>query len=342
MKLITFAVPCYNSQDYMHNCINSLLKGGEDVEIIIIDDGSTDKTAAIADGYAQKYPSIVRAVHKPNGGHGSGVNKGLELASGLYYKVVDSDDWLNAEALDNLIHILKTHLEAGRLADLYITNFVYEKAADNSRYVSSYRRNLPVNRFFGWEDTRPLKLWKMYLMHSLIYRTGLLRDMGLKLPEHTFYVDNIVAYAPLPYVKTMFYMDIDLYRYFIGRSSQSVSMENVVKRYAQQIEVTRIMLKSHSYQSIQGMCKPLKKQMYHCLHVMLMNLYFFTTARDEPERRERFAFMWDELKQDDYKLYKRLKRMPLVWILDRLRWKAKGRVTTMSYRFLCRHVKLGV
>ena len=90
MKYITFAVPCYNSQDYMRRCVDSLLAGGRDVEIILINDGSSDDTGRIADEYQLRYPDIVRAVHKPNGGHGSGVNKGLELARGLYYKVVDS------------------------------------------------------------------------------------------------------------------------------------------------------------------------------------------------------------------------------------------------------------
>ena len=92
MKYITFAVPCYNSENYMRRCVDTLLEGGRDVEIILVNDGSTDRTAEIADEYQLKYPDIVRAVHKENGGHGSGVNKGLELARGIYYKVVDSDD----------------------------------------------------------------------------------------------------------------------------------------------------------------------------------------------------------------------------------------------------------
>ena len=103
MKYITFAVPCYNSQDYMRRCVDSLLPGGTDVEIILIDDGSSDGTAKIADEYQLLYPDIVRVVHKENGGHGSGVNKGLELAEGLYYKVVDSDDWLDVEACGKLL-----------------------------------------------------------------------------------------------------------------------------------------------------------------------------------------------------------------------------------------------
>lgn len=341
MKLITFAVPSYNSQDYLNKCVDSLLMGGEDVEIIIVDDGSTDGTAALADAYEAAYPAIVRAVHKPNGGHGSGVNKGLELATGLYYKVVDSDDWLDVDALKTLLSTLKRHVAEGETADLYVTNFVYERVADKSRYVSRYTGTLPVNRFFGWEETKPLRLWKMYLMHALIYRTEMLRATGLKLPEHTFYVDNIFAYTPLPYVKKLFYLNIDLYRYYIGRSDQSVTVDNAVKRFDQQINITRIMLREYGYNRIESMCKPLRRQMYHCLHVMLMNTYFFTTAKDEPLRRQLFALMWNELKINDKKLYRRLKRMPLVWILDRLCWKVKGRVTTTSYRFLCKHVKLG-
>ena len=95
MKLITFAVPCYNSQDYMRRCIDTLLTGGEKVEIIIVNDGSKDRTGEIADEYAAKYPTIVKAVHQENQGHGQGVNVGLAHATGEFYKVVDSDDWLD-------------------------------------------------------------------------------------------------------------------------------------------------------------------------------------------------------------------------------------------------------
>ena len=94
MKLLTVTIPCYNSEDYMEKCIDSLLTGGEEVELIIVDDGSKDKTAEIADRYAEKYPSIVKVIHKENGGHGSAVNAGMENATGLFFKVVDSDDWV--------------------------------------------------------------------------------------------------------------------------------------------------------------------------------------------------------------------------------------------------------
>ena len=89
-KLITFAVPCYNSAAYMRHCIETLLSAGEQAEIILVDDGSTkDNTPAICDEYAAKYPTIVKAIHQENGGHGEGVNQGIRNATGLYYKVVD-------------------------------------------------------------------------------------------------------------------------------------------------------------------------------------------------------------------------------------------------------------
>ena len=94
MKVLSVTVPCYNSESYMNKCIDSLLKGGEDVEIIIVDDGSSDRTSEIADDYVRRYPSIVKAVHQENGGHGEAVNTGIANATGIYFKVVDSDDWV--------------------------------------------------------------------------------------------------------------------------------------------------------------------------------------------------------------------------------------------------------
>lgn len=107
MKLLSIAIPSYNSQDYMEHCIESLLAGGEDVEIIIVDDGSVDRTAEIADRYASQYPTIVKAVHQENGGHGEAVNAGIRNASGLYFKVVDSDDWVDGEAYRKILDVLR-------------------------------------------------------------------------------------------------------------------------------------------------------------------------------------------------------------------------------------------
>lgn len=340
MKLITFAVPCYNSAAYMNKCIDSILVGGDDVEIIIVDDGSTDATAAIADSYAKRFPSIVRAVHKENGGHGSGVNRGLAEATGLYYKVVDSDDWLDEAALKELLETIRTHVALGTAADLYITNFVYEHA-DGNNYVSDYIKKMPVRRFFGWEKLKPLRLWKMLLMHSLVYSTEKLRRSDTVLPEKTFYVDNLFAYKPLPYMNTLYYLNVDLYRYFIGRADQSVNVENMLNRYDQQILVMEKMLEAYTFGELDKMCRPLRKLMFHCLEVIMLNTSFFTTAKDSPLRRRRFRDMWAKLKRRDVRLYNKLKYRTLVRLITGLPWRVKGKVTTISYKFLCKHVKLG-
>lgn len=343
MKLITFTVPSYNSQDYLSKCVESLLKAGEDAEIIIVNDGSKDDTAKIADEYAAKYPDIVRAVHKENGGHGSGVNKGIELATGRYFKVVDSDDWLREDALAELMATLRKHRDEDVQPDMYVANFVYDKVYENDSYVSKYDDKMPVGKLFGWEAVKPFRLWRMLLMHSLIYRTPMLRDCGLKLPEHTFYVDEIYAYVPLPHVKSMYYMDIDLYDYFIGRSDQSVTIENMTKRYAQQMKVMYVMYNAYSYEQIKKMPKPLRRLCKHILFTISMNVTFFTTAKDDPERRAAFKKMWQDFKASDKKLYGWLRyRTWGNFLLGLMPWKMKGAISTAAYKFLCKHVKLGM
>lgn len=207
MKYITFTVLSYNSESYMRRCIDSLLVGGEDVEILIIDDGSTDKTGAIADEYEMLYPNIVKAVHKPNGGHGSGVNKGLELAQGIYYKVVDSDDWLDQNACLALLGRIRHFAEDGEGAcpDLFICNYVYDHLDEGIQKPMNYKNIFPVEKVCGWNEIGHFRPSQYLIMHALMFRTQVLRESGVKLPEHTFYVDNLFSYQPLPYAKTLYY-----------------------------------------------------------------------------------------------------------------------------------------
>ena len=250
MKLLTFAVPCYNSQDYMEHCIHTLLEGGDEVEIILVDDGSRDNTGAIADRYAQQYPDIVRVIHQENGGHGEGVNQGLRHAQGLYYKVVDSDDWADVDALRQVVDKLREFSQMPEPVDLLVCNYVYEHVEDHTQKVMRYTNVFPQGRVFTWDEIDRFRPSQYLLMHSVFYRTQLLRGCGLELPKHTFYVDNIFVYQPLPYVKTLYYMNLDFYRYFIGRADQSVNEQVMVKRVDQQLRVTRIMIGSHDLTQI--------------------------------------------------------------------------------------------
>ncbi len=226
----------------MRRCIDSLLPGGEDVEIIIVNDGSGDNTADIAEEYRERFPGIVKVVNKENGGHGSAVNSGMEHAKGLYFKVVDSDDWVNQSAYIRILGTLKELLKDGKTVDMFISNYVYEKEGERRKKVMKYHYALPEEQIFSWRDVRHFRVGQYILMHSVIYRTNLLRECGLKLPEHTFYVDNLFVFNPLPYVKTMYYLDVNFYRYFIGRADQSVNEQVMIGRIDQQIKVNKLML----------------------------------------------------------------------------------------------------
>lgn len=341
MKLISFTVPCYNSQEYMRKCINSLLVGGDDVEIIIVNDGSKDDTLKIANEYAEKYPEIVKIIDKENGGHGSGVNAGLKLATGLYNKVVDSDDWLDASALEKLLNTIKEHYEANTLPDAYITNYVYEHVLDNTTYLAEYRNNMPSGKLIGWNSVKNFRYSKVLMMHAILYKREKLLESDTVLPEHTFYVDNIYMYKPMPFIKTLYYLDVDLYRYFIGRSDQSITIDNLLKRYEQQIRVTLCMVDAYKWDEIKKMPKGLKNYMWQVLNaVMSMTLFYICSAYSK-ERKTAYKEMWEHIKRNDRKMYNRLRHGSYSTLVVYLPWKVRGAICMYVYKVLCKKKKMG-
>ena len=307
MKLLTFAVPCYNSQDYMDHCIQTLLEGGEDVEIILVDDGSKDGTGAIADRYAAEHPSIVRVIHQENGGHGEGVNQGIRHATGLYYKVVDSDDWADVDALRKVIEKLREFSRMPEPVDLLVCNYVYEHVADQTRKVIRYANVFPQGRVFTWEEIGRFRPSQYLLMHSVFYRTQLLRDCGLELPKHTFYVDNIFVYQPLPFVKTLYYMDLDFYRYFIGRADQSVNEQVMVRRVDQQVRVTRLMIDAHDLRKVSAQHRRLGRYMFNYLAMMMTISSIFLIIDGSPEALGKKTQLWEYMRTVDKAAYHRMK-----------------------------------
>ncbi|HIX94540.1 MAG TPA: glycosyltransferase [Candidatus Gemmiger excrementipullorum] len=308
MKLITFTVPCYNSAAYMDRCIETLLPAGEEAEIILVDDGSSDNTGKIADDYAKKYPGIVRVIHQENGGHGEGVNQGIRNATGLFFKVVDSDDWLDAGALANVMDVLRQHAHDETPLDLVMANYVYEHVADNTRNIVNYKGILPEDRVFHWNEIGHFPPNKNILMHSVIYRTAVLRASGMVLPKHTFYVDNIFVYQPLPCVNTIYYLNQDLYRYFIGREDQSVNEKNMIKRVDQQLRVTRLMMNAVDVFALPPQQKKLRAYMLNYFSMMMAISSIFLTLDGSAEALQKRKQLWDDLKAHDERLYRRCRR----------------------------------
>lgn len=392
MKLLSIAVPCYNSEAYMEKCIRTLLVGGNDVEILIVDDGSTDRTGEIADRLEKEHPGIIRAIHQENKGHGGAVNTGLAHAGGLYFKVVDSDDKVRASAYKSILDVLRRFrgtpqnnigvpaagpdqktmdpdsakgaeeavctaervsadmagtgdlMASGAAAgvdesteeqlDLLISNFVYNKENENRHNVMEYRKCLPVNRVFSWKEANRFPIGKYILMHSVIFRTQMLRDSGLRLPEHTFYVDNIYVFDPLPYVRRMYYLDVDFYYYFIGREDQSVHESVMIRRLDQQAQVNRIMIDyftDEKNREIIGRERVLQQYMFNYLEIITTITSVLAIRSGQPEHLQLRDEIWEYLRSKDEALWKKMRKRILGRAMN-VRGKAGMAVVSTLYR----------
>ena len=329
MKILSVAIPCYNSESYMRKCIESLLPGGEDIEILIVNDGSKDKTADIADEYARNYPGIVKAIHQENGGHGEAVNTGIRNASGLYFKVVDSDDWVDEHAFPKILSALKELAGGPETVDMVISNFIYDKVGVKQKKVMRYRSAFPQNQIFTWDEVHKLRKGQYILMHSVIYRTSLLRESKLELPKHTFYVDNLFVFQPLPWVKKMYYMDLNFYHYFIGREDQSVNEEVMIRRLDQQIRVNKIMIDFMAGQKISN--KKLKKYMINYLDIIMTVSSIMALRSGTEENFQKKKELWQYLKQRDYPLFLKI-RTGLLGRAMNLPGKSGRQVSVAAYK----------
>lgn len=307
MKLLSVAIPCYNSSEYMSKAIESALVLKDEVEIIIVDDGSKkDNTLEVGKSFEEKYPGIVKCVHQENGGHGQAVNTGLENATGLYFKVVDSDDWLNSEVLLQVADTLRQLNEENNNVDMFICNYVYDKPSENKTTPIRYTNVLPQNRVFTWSQTKHFLPHQNILMHSVIYRTQVLKDCGLKLPKHTFYVDNLFVYEPLPHVKKLYYMNVNLYHYFIGREDQSVNEKVMIGRMDQQLRVNKLMI---------DCCDVMALEDEKCRRYMIKYLTMISTVSTvlciksgTKEHLRQKDELWQYMKEKNPEMYKKVKR----------------------------------
>ena len=305
-KLITFAVPCYNSAAYMDHCVETLLAAGEEAEIILVDDGSTkDETPQKCDEWAGRHPDIIRVIHQENGGHGEGVNQGIRHARGLYYKVVDSDDWLDEGAYPKVLDTLRGFAE-GEPVDLLVCNYIYDKVGAKHKKVMEYRGVLPEGKPFTWAEAGHFRKGQYILMHSVIYRTQLLRESGLDLPRHTFYVDNLFVYVPMAQVKTLYYVDKVFYHYFIGREDQSVQEGVMIRRIDQQLRVNRLMLAQVDLDQVEN--KRLRRYLLNYLEIITTISTVLLFRAGDKEHLEKARAFWRDMARDYPRHYQLLSR----------------------------------
>ena len=343
-KIISFGIPCYNSAEYMNKCLDYLVAAGDDIEVIVVNDGSKDDTSKIAHEYEAKYPNIIRVIDQENKGHGGAVMAALHKAQGLYYKVIDSDDWALTEDVIEYVNLIKKHRSEGIVIDLYISNYRYEHVTDGTSFSMAYRKFVPTEKPITWNDIKRFDYETYLLMHSLLYRREALLSSGLDLPEHTYYVDNLYAYVPYPFMKTLYYHDIDFYHYLTGRFDQSVTPNVMFGKYKQQLVVARRMVNAYTLAELKKLPKPLYRYMWHDFIIVMIVSFLFTVGGKD-NRKERkadwYAFL-KEFKEHDPKMYRKTRyrsKMTLSTVLHP--WNFASWVSKKLYYYFQSKKKLG-
>lgn len=231
MKTLSVSIAAYNVEEYLTEtlqsfCIPDIM---DDIEVLVVDDGSKDSTYIIAEKYQTDYPDTFRYIRKENGGHGSTVNKGIELATGKYFKVVDGDDWVDSADFIKLIEYLKN-----AESDLVLTDFsrVY---TDGSKKKEEYFKAFTAGTEYSVLEMPDCE---GVAMHSIAVKSQILKDNNVRLSEKCFYVDIEYVVYILNYVNTIVYMPFDVYMYRYGIPDQSVNVKNMIKNIGMRIKVS--------------------------------------------------------------------------------------------------------
>lgn len=324
--ILTIVIPAYNACDYLTRAVNSVIHVAN-VEVIIVNDGSTDETAQMAEELAAKHPQI-RVIHQENRGHGGAVNTGIANARGTYVRVVDADDWLQTSALVTLV---------GRLKDLdvdvCITNYTYEKVGKRRKHTVRYANIFPINQICGWQDTHHFRYDQYVMMHALTYRTEVVRRSQLQLPEHMFYVDYLFAFVPLAYTRRLIYLDLDLYRYFIGRDDQSVQEQNMIARVHQLVHVNEQMVAQMPRR--EDVPKRLYRYLTHFLRINTVVTAIMLTLRPDESRHRARTALWERMRQQRPDVEAAVGSGPFGRVVQ-IPGRAGTRVLTVGYRVVVR------
>lgn len=246
-KTLTIAIPVYNMENLLPRCLDSILKarGVGDVEILVINDGSKDESLRIAKEYEADFPESVIAIDKENGGWGSVINLALEKASGKYFKILDSDDWFDTNSFERLIEILKT-AEADIVATSYTK--VYDDA--DSKTIS-YSESVCGDVLDFEQRLAELNYKTDIPMATLCYKTEILKEIGLKVADK-YYADVEYALVPLCKVKTIQYLDLNVYQYYLGREDHSTSAKGYIAHFRDYLEITKKLVLFLEQSKIQG------------------------------------------------------------------------------------------
>lgn len=268
-KVLSIVVPTYNVEKYLDRCLISLLNDEsilDDLEILVVNDGSKDNSVEVARKYEKKYPNTVIVIDKENGGHGSTINVGMEKATGKYFRVLDSDDWVNVDDFPKYVKYLKKAEE-----DMVLTNYRKEFVFNGGSELFTYEDFLEYNKKYDFDKLDMESLGASYFyLATITFKTEVLKKANFRLDEKTFYVDMEYITFPIPFVNSLIYLDYDIYRYYIGRPDQSVNLDSYVKNRAHHDLVTRKVVKFYEDTKLSAT----KKEYIKKILVLLLNTHY--------------------------------------------------------------------
>ena len=247
-KTLTISVACYNVGHFLRRTLDSLIAPEimDELEVLIVNDGSSDNTAEIAREYEEKYPDTFRLVDKANGGYGSTLNYSMPVARGRYFKQLDGDDWYHTEGLVRLVRFLRT-----ATADIVLNG----RTEVNQKGEEKHTVNLWDTLYAEKYDGRTVRLNKLepfvYGIWVVTYRTGLLREHPFSLPEKQLYTDRMFITYPIPWIRTVAFQNYDVYCYRTGHEGQSVSKANRIRHASEAINGFTTLL--DHYEQLGGM-----------------------------------------------------------------------------------------
>lgn len=335
MKILTVVIPSYNVESTLSDTLDSLCADKTvlgDLDIVVVDDGSTDQTSGIAKRYVDRHPDSVRLIRKANGGHGSAVNEGIRTAQGKYFKVIDGDDRVEQNGFSALVRLLRESQ-----ADVVAADYQKVSLADGSREDMRFE-GIEYGWCYRFEEL-PRKA-RIYLgIHSITIRTQILREHDIRLQEHTFYVDVEYGLLPIPFVRTVEFIRGPVYLYYIGNQNQSIAAANFVKRYDDHYRVVRRMAEFARTCVADSAHRDYMNSVLLKLfftHYMLSVFYDDDTARGKERAREFDRWLKEEspplYRQMGRSLYIRLLRATGFRVLPRGR-AVKGAVSRIYHVF---------
>lgn len=331
-KILTISIAAYNVEKYLEKLLDSIISADvlNETEVLVVNDGSKDSTVAIAKKYEEQYPNSIFLVNKENGGHGSTINKGIELAKGKYFKVIDGDDWVDSKGLKKVVEKLKQ-----TDTDLVVCDYQEHYEASDVILDKSYPELVPEKRQQFHDVAANLN---RVVFHAGIFRTAILKENNIRIDENSFYVDVEYMLYPIPYIHTIIYYPINVYCYRLENAGQSMSYTSLQKNIKQHENVSKHVIKFYK-EKCKGCSEDVKKYLIRCI-VLLYNktyeIYFsFPCKKQYMLRLEAFDNYVKETSIEAYsaipaktiKFFRKNIRLlyPITWLWLRFKGKKYGR-----------------